>query len=141
MAVRVRFPLRVLQTEFAILIADSFFRTRRVTQSVGGVSGDLSAWSCSVAEAYCFAIVSLVRIVIKVNSISFLSIRPMLATMLPSFAPITPLRSPLNCGDRSIPSVDLYWDGGHTRRVTQSVGGVSGDLSALFQMCSVATQH
>ena len=24
--------------------------------------------------------------------------------------------------------------------MTQSVGGVSGDLSALFQMCSVATQ-
>ena len=37
-----------------LLIADSVFCTRRVTQSVGGVSGDLSAWSCSVAEAYCF---------------------------------------------------------------------------------------
>ena len=122
------------------MIADSFFRTRRMTQSVGGVSGNLSAWSCIVAESYCFATVSLVRIVNKINSISFLSIRPMLATSLSASAPIAPLRSPLNCGDRSIPSVDLYWDGIRTRRVTQSVGGVSGDLSALFQMCSVATQ-
>ena len=49
MAVRVRFPLRVLQ-KFAFYKAD-FFRTRRVTQSVGGVSGDLSALfqMCSVA--------------------------------------------------------------------------------------------
>ena len=71
--------------------------------SVGGVSGDLSMWSCIVAESYCFATVSLVRIVKKVNSISFLSIRPMLATSLSASAPIVPLRLPLNCSDRSIP--------------------------------------
>ena len=112
------------------MIADSFFRTRRMTQSVGGVSGNLSAWSCIVAESYCFATVSLVRIVNKINSISFLSIRPMLATSLSASAPIAPLRSPLNCGDRSIPSVDLYWDGIRNRRVTQSVGGSVAKLSA-----------
>ena len=77
------------------------FSFDKVTQSVGGVSGDLSAWSCIIAEAYCFAIVSLVRIVKKVNYISFLSIRPMLATMLPASAPTSPLRSPLDCGGRS----------------------------------------
>ena len=96
-------------TSKSSLFRRTLFRSRRVTQSVGGVSGDLSAWSCIVAEAYCFAIVSLVCIVKKVNSISFLSIRPMLATMLPTSAPIVPLWSPLNCGDRSIPSGVLYW--------------------------------
>ena len=44
MAVRVRFPLRVLQK--SSLLADSFFVLVRVTQSVGGVSGDLSLLDC-----------------------------------------------------------------------------------------------
>ena len=106
-----------------------------MTQSVGGFSGDLSAWSCIVAEAYRFATVSLVRIVKKINSISFLSIRPMLATMLPSSAPIAPLWSPLNCCDRSIPSVDLYWGEVRARRVTQSVGGGVAELSLVGVNC------
>ena len=45
MAVRVRFPLRVLQTEF--VLKRTLFRSRRVTQSVGGGVAELSALGVS----------------------------------------------------------------------------------------------
>ena len=52
----------------------SIFLFRWLGRSTGGVSGDLSAWWRIVVEAYCFAIVSLVRIVQK--QMDFLFVYP-----------------------------------------------------------------
>ena len=64
----------------------------------------------------------------KVNAIYFLPIRPMLATLLLTSASLSPLRSPLDCGDRSNPlgrnyawGISVFW------------GSVSGDRWRFFR--------